>query len=180
MSDQSSFDPEDYEGIQPKQSAISNAELRVLRKQAAKVAELEAQMAQRDRQDLFTEAGVQRGHPAASFFIKGYEGDLTPEAIRAEWEKINPAADPGVQQAYDQQLAQDLAGHRAAIDAASGANAASSQPDVAAELNAIRLEAEGKGGKWMADNREVLAKKTGRLMHERGYEVEVQKRRSRA
>jgi hypothetical protein len=57
---------------------------------AAKTEAREAQ-AQRDnlaREVAMLRAGVDSEHPAFSYFNAGYQGELTPEDIKAEWAKI--------------------------------------------------------------------------------------------
>ena len=57
-------------------------ELREARAAKAKVRELEAQVAQHQRDAAFTAAGVPHDG-MGQYFRKGYEGDLNPEAIKA-------------------------------------------------------------------------------------------------
>jgi len=57
-------------------------EVKVLREQAAA-----AQNAQREL--AFVKAGVDLNAPVAKYFVKGYDGELSPEAIRAAAEEAN-------------------------------------------------------------------------------------------
>lgn len=57
-------------------------EVKALRQAAA-----EAEAAKREL--AFVKAGVPMDHPASKYFIKGYDGDFTPEAIRAALEEAN-------------------------------------------------------------------------------------------
>lgn len=72
------YQPEpDTQGRNPlrqrmKQLEAENAEMR---KHAAEAAELRRKMA-------FLEAGIDMSAPAAKYFVKGYDGELTAEAIR--------------------------------------------------------------------------------------------------
>jgi hypothetical protein len=60
-----------------------NANIRQLREKAKRADELEAQLAAMQRNEAFRSAGLDPADKKASYFVKGYEGDLTPEAIRA-------------------------------------------------------------------------------------------------
>lgn len=55
-------------------------ENKLLRQQAAEFESLKRKMA-------FAEAGIDVNAPVAKYFIKGYEGEITPEAIRAAAEE---------------------------------------------------------------------------------------------
>ena len=57
-------------------------EVKALRQAAA-----EAEAAKREL--AFDKAGVPMDHPASKYVIKGYDGDFTPEAIRAALEEAN-------------------------------------------------------------------------------------------
>lgn len=121
------FSPEDYEGLQPKMAQLHPAELRKLRKEAAKAADLEARLAELERRDIFAQAGIPTSDPAAKYFIKGYDGELTPEAIRAA------AIEARVMPATTTTPAEQAA-HEAATNAAAGSIPPNANPDVAAQL----------------------------------------------
>lgn len=62
-----------------------------LRKQVkeaqAKAKALESEVATLRRESAFREAGIDPKDPKARYFVKGYEGDLTADAIKAEAEE---------------------------------------------------------------------------------------------
>lgn len=67
-----------------------------------------------ERENAFAKAGINLTDKRATYFQKGYEGELTPEAIKAEWEEnfgqSSPEADPN-----------EAAAHRRVAEASSGA-----------------------------------------------------------
>lgn len=60
--------------------------LRALRKAARERNDLEAQLNANSRELAFAKADLDHADPRLKYFIKGYEGDLTPEAIRTQAE----------------------------------------------------------------------------------------------
>lgn len=101
-------EPEDRPRRNPlrEQNKKLNKELRELRK-----AQAEAQAAVRER--AFLKAGIDPDDPHQSFFMKGYEGELDPDAIRAaavEAKFLEPPEPPP-----------DAAAHAAVGRAAAGA-----------------------------------------------------------
>lgn len=75
----------------------TEAELRLARKRIKELEALEAE-AQRakdlERRLAFMEAGINPSDAKAKYFVKGYEGELTAEAIRAEAEAAGLIAPP--------------------------------------------------------------------------------------
>lgn len=67
-----------------------------LRKQTAQFAETQKKMA-------FMEAGIPLDSPMTKYFIKGYDGELTPEAIRVAAEEAQLIAPPTQQNEADRQ-----------------------------------------------------------------------------
>ena len=57
---------------------------RELEARAARADELEAQIQQMQRKDVFRDAGLVPSNRMTEYFMKGYEGELTVEAIQAE------------------------------------------------------------------------------------------------
>jgi hypothetical protein len=53
-----------------------------LRKAANSAKRLKAELAQLKREVAFAKAGIPLDDPRMSYFVKGYDGDLEPEAIR--------------------------------------------------------------------------------------------------
>lgn len=58
--------------------------LKELRRKAREHDKLMAQIQQKDRELAFAKAKLDLDDPKLKYFIKGYEGDLTPEAIREQ------------------------------------------------------------------------------------------------
>lgn len=77
------------------------AENKELRERAAKAAEYE-------QREAFVNAGVPVSDPRLPYFMAGYKGDQTPEAIKAEWEsKFGPptaSRDTGQEQEIEFEL----------------------------------------------------------------------------
>ena len=57
---------------------------RELEARAARADELEAQVQQMQRKEVFRDAGLDPSNKMTEYFMKGYEGDLSVEAIKAE------------------------------------------------------------------------------------------------
>lgn len=83
--------------------------LRQLRKQVAeltkKASENEARATKAERQSAFLEAGVDMANKAAPYFVKGYDGEITVEAIKTAAEEAGllvkvaePKPEPNQQQ----------------------------------------------------------------------------------
>ena len=121
------FNPEDYEGLNPKVTQIHPAELRKLRKAAEKAAELEAKLAEAERRETFALAGIPLDDPAARYFVKAYDGEMTPEAIKAA--AVQARVIQGTQP-----TAEEIAGHQAAANAAAGAEPVGVGPNLQAQL----------------------------------------------
>lgn len=92
-----------------------------LRAKAKKADQLERENAQMRRELAFTKAGIPMEDPKMGYFVKGYDGDLEPDAIRqaaleAGFISAPPApADPAVDQARQ--------GQQRVVAASSGAPA---------------------------------------------------------
>ena len=115
MSDDS-FDPEDYEGVQPKMATIPRSQVRKWEKMAKEHAELQQRLAQREREAAFIRAGIPEDG-AGKYFIKGYDGPDDPDSIR------QAAIEAGIIKApesHQQQVNQALDGHEAAMAASAG------------------------------------------------------------
>ena len=59
---------------------------RELEARAARADELEAQIQQMQRKEVFRDAGLDPSNKMTEYFMKGYEGELSVEAIQAEAE----------------------------------------------------------------------------------------------
>ena len=75
---------------------------RELEARAARADELEAQIQQMQRKDVFRDAGLDPSNRMTEYFMKGYEGELTVEAIQAE------AASTGLTNLVSQENTTDL------------------------------------------------------------------------
>lgn len=88
------------------------------------------------REMAFIKAGVDTSAPAAKYFVSGYTGDLTPEAIRAEAAPLNlvtPQADP---------LADSKAALGRMADTAKAGIAGVAQADFATRISNAKNRAE--------------------------------------
>lgn len=83
MPDNEGFDPEDYEGIEQKMATLPRAEVRRFEKDRRELAQLREQLAAQSREAAFLRAGIPVDDPAAKYFVRGYDGELTVEAIKA-------------------------------------------------------------------------------------------------
>jgi hypothetical protein len=155
----SSFDPEDY-GLQPVQETVPRNWRRQMEaeKKAAEDenAQLKARLAAIERNQAFADAGIPNDG-LAKYFRDGYKGDLTPEAIRAEF---------GTSGSQAAQTQASLQGHAQAQAMAAGASAAPAG-SVAAEFAALRASARAKrnGASFNADKA-----KLGELLAREGVE----------
>ena len=120
------FHPDDY-GLEAKEVAVHPAELRKLRKEQERRRELEQKVAELERRDVFARAGVPVDDPGARYFVKGYDGELTPEAIKAAAIEARIVAAQGATPA-------EIAGHQAAQAAAQGGTSPGVAPDYEARL----------------------------------------------
>lgn len=77
MSDQDEFDPDTFD---PEAPQATPAELREAAKRGKKILSENAQL---KRELAFAKAKIDIEDPKMRYFVKGYDGDLTPEAIAA-------------------------------------------------------------------------------------------------
>jgi DNA-binding transcriptional regulator GbsR (MarR family) len=86
MSDVHDFEDEAQEqtGKNPVRARMKEleSEVKALREKAAEAEKLQKELA-------FSKAGIPMDAPMAKYFIKGYEGEFTPEAIRKAAEEAN-------------------------------------------------------------------------------------------
>ena len=120
------FHPDDY-GLQAQEVGIHPAELRKLRKEQQRREELERKVAELERRDIFARAGIPIDDPGARYFVKAYDGELTPEAIKAAAIEARILEVPGATPA-------EVAGHEAAQAAAAGGTPPTVAPDYQARL----------------------------------------------
>ena len=116
----------------------------------------EAKLAQYERRDAFRSAGLDPDDSKVSYFVKGYEGELTPEAIAAEATAAGflnggPAAQPDTPVRYDAEL---MAEKRIAMAGEGGDPV--SNPDLDARIKAtnspeeLKALMESEGYLWNA------------------------------
>lgn len=85
MSDVNEFDDETVDqGQDPVRAHMRKLEKELKQERAARA---EAEAAKREL--AFVKAGVPFDNPVAKYFIKGYDGEITPDAIRAAAEEAN-------------------------------------------------------------------------------------------
>jgi len=77
--DESFDDPDDSGTVQKMRSRIKSLE-----KQAKASVDATERANQAERKALFYEAGLDPNDPKAKYFVKGYDGEMTAEEIRAE------------------------------------------------------------------------------------------------
>lgn len=111
----------------PRVVTLKRADIRALEKQAKKARDLEERLATMERERAFMAAGVPVDDPAARYFVKGYDGELTPDAIKAAAveARVIAGAEP---------TSEEIAGHQAAQAAAAGAEPVGVGPNLAAKL----------------------------------------------
>lgn len=74
------FEDDDYE--QPTESNPVRARMKQLEKEARELRRQVAEFSETQRELAFVKAGIDPASPKAKYFVKGYDGELTPEAIR--------------------------------------------------------------------------------------------------
>lgn len=120
-------------------------ENKLLRQQAAEFEALKREMA-------FTKAGVDINAPIAKYFVKGYDGEVTPEAIRKAAEEASLIQAPKPQDVIDESEKQAWSRMQKAgsagetndqqVDWASKINATRNQDEVMQLLAQMREQAE--------------------------------------
>jgi hypothetical protein len=85
MSNVNQFDETDDEA--PKDPV--RARMRLLEKEAAELKKQVAEAEAVKREMAFIKAGIPTDNPMSKYFVKGYDGDITPEAIRQAAEEAN-------------------------------------------------------------------------------------------
>lgn len=71
------FETEDFEDVEPTESAP-----RGLRRAANKSKKLEQELLNAKRELAFAKAGIDPDDPRMKYFVKGYDGELSAEAVR--------------------------------------------------------------------------------------------------
>lgn len=94
MSNTYGYDDDDQDNQSP-QVTLSRKQIRQLEKRAKAADEAQAELEQLKRERAFVQAGVPLDDRRASYFIAGYQGEMTPEAIKARWAEDFGAAQQG-------------------------------------------------------------------------------------
>jgi hypothetical protein len=79
--EESFYDDDDDQPVEPPQNPV-RARMKQLEKEAKELRRQVAEFSQASREMNFVKAGIQTDDPKFKYFVKGYDGDLTPEAIR--------------------------------------------------------------------------------------------------
>lgn len=148
MSD-SNYEFEDEVEDQASRKDPVRARMRELEQQV-KAFEAKAKEAEAAQRELaFVKAGVNPDSAAAKYFVKGYDGELTPEAIRAAAEEANLVSSEkkevaGEQQAWNRVAQASRAGETSEppVDYVQRLNNTKSADEVMALIAQARAEAE--------------------------------------
>jgi hypothetical protein len=146
MTDINDFD-DDVNGTAEKNPV--RAHLRKVEEENKQLRQLAAEAEAAKKELAFVKAGVPMDHPASKYFIKGYDGEMTPEAIRMALEEANLIAKQQDQRAPEQDAWNRLqkasrAGERSepVVDWETKINNASNEQEVMTILAQMRQEAE--------------------------------------
>lgn len=98
---------------QPRQVTLARKDVRRLEKQAAEGKEALAELEQLRKERAYVQAGVPLEDKRTPYFMAGYQGEMTPEAIRAKWAEdfgqVQDTGDPAVTDEMRQmQAAQEM------------------------------------------------------------------------
>jgi putative heme degradation protein len=108
---------DEYNDDDQNEQQDQSPDIRALRQKAKERDTLAAQLAERERELAFAKSGLDFNDPKLKYFIKGYEGDLTPEAIKAK------AQEDGFLAAQASSTDQaEVNAHQRLTNASSGAN----------------------------------------------------------
>jgi hypothetical protein len=128
------FDPEDYEGVSEKMATLPRSEVRRMQK---RLRELDDARAERDaamRQLAFSRAGIDLDDPAAEWFMKGYDGDMTADAVKAAAIKARLLHDGDNAAAVS---GSEAAGHQLLAQVANGAGVVSAEDEISRQLGEV-------------------------------------------
>lgn len=138
MSDNDAFDPEDYEGVQPKMATLPRSEIRRLEKKAREAEQAKQELEQLRRERSFIKAGIP-DEGVGKLFMKAYDGPDDVEAIKAAALEYGILQPPAGQQ---QQIQHALEGQQAAAQLAAGAPTPGVGDELAAKLRQAKSSAE--------------------------------------
>lgn len=103
--DNDDLDTDEQEQSQSRQVTLSRSAIRSLERDAKAFKESQAEMATLKRQLAFTSAGIKPDDPKMSYFVKGYDGELTADAITKAATEAGFLAPPVEQTDTEQELA---------------------------------------------------------------------------
>lgn len=86
------------------QTDEQNVDIKALREAADRAKALERENADLRRDRAFRQAGIDPDDKKVSYFVKGYEGDLDPSAIRTEAREAGFLPEPGPTPEQKEQL----------------------------------------------------------------------------
>ena len=138
---------EDYDQPASEQNPV-RARMKQLEKEAKELRKQLAEFSTTQRELAFVKAGIDPSSPQAKYFVKGYDGELTPEAIKAAAEEAQLITPQNVTQDTDKAAWQQT------NKIAAGAETASEGPSwmkrikdaqTSDELSAIFAEAQAQG-----------------------------------
>jgi uncharacterized protein (UPF0335 family) len=141
------FNEDDYDQPASETNPV-RARMKQLEKEAKELRKQVAEFAVTQRELAFAKAGIDPASPQAKYFVKGYDGDLTPEAIRAAAEEAQLITPQPVQ------VDPDKAAWQQTNRIAAGAETASEGPSwvkrirdasSAQEISDIFAEAQAQG-----------------------------------
>ena len=141
------FDEDEYDQPASETNPV-RARMKQLEKEAKELRKQVAEFAVTQRELAFAKAGIDPASPQAKYFVKGYDGDLTPEAIRAAAEEAQLITPQPVQ------VDPDKAAWQQSNRIAAGAETTSDGPSWAkrirdagseSELSEIFAEAQAQG-----------------------------------
>jgi len=141
------FNEDDYDQPATETNPV-RARMKQLEKEAKELRKQVAEFAVTQRELAFAKAGIDPASPQAKYFVKGYDGDLTPEAIRAAAEEAQLITPQPVQ------VDPDKAAWQQSNRIAAGAETASEGPSwikrirdasSAEEISNIFAEAQAQG-----------------------------------
>jgi hypothetical protein len=144
VSDDQDFDDDDFD---PDDPSVQEPPARTVTLSRKQIRSLEAKAARADaaeRELAFAKAGVDLADPKLSYFVKGYSGELTPEAIKQEAVNAGFLAAPQASSSDDAARDEELDAHDQLGSAAAGASS-SDKTDLGQKMREA-FAAEGQAG----------------------------------
>jgi len=127
----------------PNTITLKRSEIRSLEKKAKERDELASRLAALENQQTFIEAGIDPKNAQHGYFMKGYDGEMTVDAIKAKATEAGFLSAP----APSQEQTQNLEAAQRVATAASGARpeSAPTEESIRAEMNAALMEGGTEG-----------------------------------